>query len=1209
MLSRAKFIVAAACLLAAAAPARAQVNTPTVGAVTTNAVTFAWTGGASPFIGVLSDTDTFAWYISSGPVVSPVTYNSLNGNATYYFQVKSSVDTDAGYRSTHTITQLAAPTGLYSVPEYFTAQSSYTAIVTIGWNANNNHEATVYEVAYNDGVNPEIVAPYINPLGAPIDIAGLDANTAYNFRVRARGSSGAVTAYTAYISTATPALRLSGLSEQVFQTSATVSWTPVDSAVQAQDSEGYSLEYSLSQSMSFPVPWTTANSAIASVALTPLVPNTTYYYRAGSLNISGLANVEATRVFTTLSPPPQNLARIAVADGSATFGWTALAPAEVMGYRLEAATGTFSAGETVHSSAAYSAAQNSLTIVTLDPNTTYYFRAAGINTAYAPNYGSQLSTVTLALPISPGFVTVAAAPQSITATFPPLPESPQAFAAEGYLLQGSTTNFSGGTVYSSATYEYREYQQSLTLTGLAPNNTYYLRLGSLNWQRTPNFSVLGSTRTGFPGNLAGVSLDNVWSSSAAISFTPGIAAEGHVADASVHRFFNTVAFSSASPSGTISSLVIPGLAPNTTYYFRAGALYNGATVYSNTSPDYRQTLPLPLDGLAFAGVFRSSVTVNWTPLTNASQATSAESYLLQASTSPAFTGALFSSATVDIGLDRLSITGLSPNTSYYFRAGTANLEGSVNYTATPATSTLANPPVKQTPAITPVTMTVKWLANGNPNDTRYLVELDNDALFGSMEPSSTTALSSATFYGLVPNTTYYARVTAVNRLNRAIPAVNFDPYATSAYDPEYAPFLASEVGVSSLTARWNNVVPPVNPAGTYYQVWISSNTGFTGTVHSSVTLNLSAPFTGLLSDTSYHMRVSALNLTGVPSDPPVELGTALTRPATAYALPKAQAFFDMMTDGFSLRWEPNGNSSHTVYYVEASTTENNFSTIISSRLVNALSCTFSDLAIDTTYWLQVQARGQSGLQSAFVNAGSTRTLLSSQGNALALQETTVSLETSYGTISVLLPSGSIGGSPRLTILPSTFTLPGPSSAVSQLTPTGIGLVINHFPPTLVLGAITITLPYRIADLPPGIDRSRLVLALHDDANAVWVPLPSVSDTANNLVTGQTWHLSTFQLMQSNPGTGLSAVKIYPNPYRPNSVSDVMHFANLPAGARVKIYTFVGELVRSLKADVNGMAHWDGTNDDGRDAASGVYIAFIRTGDKKSSKSFKVALER
>ncbi|MGD9642434.1 MAG: hypothetical protein AB7V08_06795 [Elusimicrobiales bacterium] len=1208
MLSRAKFIIAAACLLAAAAPARAVVNAPTVGAVTTNAVTFAWTGGLSPFIGVLSDTDTFAWYISSGPAVSPVTYTGLHANATYYFQVKSSGDTDAGYRSTYTITQLAAPTGLYSVPEYFTAQSSYTAIATIGWNTNNNHEATIYELAYNDGVNPEIVAPYINPLGSPIDIAGLNANTLYNFKVRARGSSGAATAYTAYISTATPALRLSGISEAVSQTSAVVSWMPVDSAVQAQDSEGYSLNYSLSQDMASPVPWSTANSAIASATLAPLVANTTYYYRVGTLNISGLANVETTRVFTTLSPVPAGLTRGAVTDGSAAFSWTALGAAEAMGYRLEAATGTFSAVETLHSSATYNTAKNSLAIVTLDANTTYYFRVAGLNTAYAPNYGPQLSTVTLALPVDAELIDIEAEPQAITARFTPLPGSPQSFAAEGYLLQGSTTNFSGGTVYSSATYEYSEEQRSLTLAGLAPNNTYYLRLGTLNWQLTPNFTVLPSTRTGFPENLTGVSLDNVWSSSAAISFTPGTAAEGHVAEASVHRFFSTVAVSSASPSGAISGLIVQGLSPNTTYFFRAGALYNGATVYSNTYPEYRQTLPLPLTGVGFAGVFRSSVTVNWNPLINDSQATSAESYLLQASTSPAFDGPLFSSSTLALALNRLTITGLSPNTSYYFRAGTVNLENSVNYVVTPATATLANPPVKRTAAITPVTMTVKWLVNGNPADTRYLVELDNDALFGSMEPSSTTVLSSATFSGLTPNTTYYARVTAINRLDRAIPAVNFDPYATSAYDPEYAPFLASEVGVSSLTARWNNIVPPINPAGTYYQAWISSNTDFSGTVHSSVTLNLNAVFTGLQSDTSYHMRVSALNLTGVPSDPPVELGAPLTRPATAYALPKAEAFFDMLIDGFSLRWEPNGNSSHTVYYVEAST-KSDFSVVNSTRLVNALSCTFSDLGIDTTYWLRIEARGQSGLRSAYVEAGSTRTLLSSQGNALALQEATVSLETSYGTISVLLPSGAIGGSTRLTIMPSTFTLAGPYSAVSHLTPTGIGLVINHFPPTLVLGAITITLPYRIADLPPGIDRSRLVLALYDEVNAVWVPLPSVSDTANNLVTGQTWHLSTFQLMQSNPGTGLSAVKIYPNPYRPNSVSDVMHFANLPAGARIKIYTFLGELVRSLKADVNGMAHWDGANDAGRAAASGVYIAFIRTGDKKSSKSFKVALER
>jgi hypothetical protein len=40
-----------------------------------------------------------------------------------------------------------------------------------------------------------------------------------------------------------------------------------------------------------------------------------------------------------------------------------------------------------------------------------------------------------------------------------------------------------------------------------------------------------------------------------------------------------------------------------------------------------------------------------------------------------------------------------------------------------------------------------------------------------------------------------------------------------------------------------------------------------------------------------------------------------------------------------------------------------------------------------------------------------------------------------------------------------------------------------------------------------------------------------------------------------------------------------------------------------------MAHWDGLNSDGRKAASGVYIAFIQTADKKNGKSFKVAVER
>jgi hypothetical protein len=40
-----------------------------------------------------------------------------------------------------------------------------------------------------------------------------------------------------------------------------------------------------------------------------------------------------------------------------------------------------------------------------------------------------------------------------------------------------------------------------------------------------------------------------------------------------------------------------------------------------------------------------------------------------------------------------------------------------------------------------------------------------------------------------------------------------------------------------------------------------------------------------------------------------------------------------------------------------------------------------------------------------------------------------------------------------------------------------------------------------------------------------------------------------------------------------------------------------------------MAQWDGLNRDGREAASGVYIAYVQSPDKKSSRSLKVAVER
>jgi len=1205
-------------LLAFAGLAAAQTD-PQPDGSSLNTLSFTWSAAAgAPYVIALSTAPDFSVRQATGALsFLATTYVNLDQNTTYYFRAKSQSQSDAWYGSASSSTWAAAPSGAYFISSYFTAESSFTAVVKMGWAINGNPDWTRYDVSYadNSSFTGETVSPKTSPQGTPQDIGGLDSNTTYYFRVRARSVSGMVTDYTppAGLSTATLAVKLTDITEDIFESSATIGWHAINDPAQALNSEGYRLHLSttyLDMALNPPATtyWETASSDTASVELSPLTANTTYYYRAGALNWNGAASLFAeARAFTTLAPRPLGFVQIAVSSFSSTLSWTALADGAALGYRLEASSTDFFGAGDVMSAAAYTMAQNTLAVNGLDANTTYYFRTSSLNLNYAPNYTPRLSSITLASPPTANLTTIIPEAETITVFLLPLPASPQRSTCEGYLLEASSTAFGGtGVLVSSSTTDPQA--GVLVLSGLKMNTPYNLRLATLNWAGAPNYSALDVTRTLLPPPPAGPQLARVWQSSAAVYFSGAPGGESYMVEASTYPNFNFIHRSSATTEVTVTTLAVTGLDANTPYYFRAGAVYNSTAVYANTTPAEQATLPLPLnpDTPPYAGVFYSSVTVSWTPLAGPLASDIAESYLLEAATTQAFTTVLFSSGTSLTGVDRLTLTGLEPNTTYYLRAGSVNSEGGANYVLTPATATLANPPVQQDFALTPYTMTLTWLPNSNPADTLYVAELDDNAAFSTPD-SSATLLSSATFSGLTPNTTYYPRITAYNRFNRVTPTVIFSSMATGAFDPAFAVY--SDIGVSSMTVNWSN---GTNPLGvTSYRVQISSSQDHLGhlygAVSSSVTANLYAVFYGLVSDASYYMQVSALNLTGVPTEPPLDLGAALTLPATAYILPHQQTFTARLTDGFTVNWADNGNSSFTAYNVQVST-RSDFSVMNSSLTVRALACSFKDLLTGTAYFVKIQARGQSGILSGYETAGSTMTLSSSTLNAVALQDSTISLETSYGTISVHIPRGAIGSSTRLTLSP-VFSFPPPVSAVSELTPTGIGIAITHFPPTLVLDAITITLPYRLADLPPGTNRAKLILALYDETHAVWVPLPSSSDLPNNRVIGRTWHLSTFQIMQAASETGLGNVKIYPNPYMPNSVSDVMHFTNMTPYAKIRIYTFLGELVREVRADVNGMAHWDGLNGDGRKVASGVYIAFIQTQDKKNSKSFKVAVER
>jgi len=83
---------------------------------------------------------------------------------------------------------------------------------------------------------------------------------------------------------------------------------------------------------------------------------------------------------------------------------------------------------------------------------------------------------------------------------------------------------------------------------------------------------------------------------------------------------------------------------------------------------------------------------------------------------------------------------------------------------------------------------------------------------------------------------------------------------------------------------------------------------------------------------------------------------------------------------------------------------------------------------------------------------------------------------------------------------------------------------------------------------------------------------------------------------------LQDLKVYPNPFRPFEGHKGVIFNGL-TDAKIRIFTPVGELVREAQVIGQGSWLWDGKNEEGEEAARGIYIYLItdNAGNKKTGK--------
>lgn len=622
-----------------------------------------------------------------------------------------------------------------------------------------------------------------------------------------------------------------------------------------------------------------------------------------------------------------------VFNSSITLGWGAIGG--TLGYLVNASTASNFTG-TVISSSTTNTLVNSLSVAGLTPNTTYHLQIGAIFPG-ATDYTALNAVATLTDPLT-GTQLATAFVSSVTVNWVGLA------SAAGYLLQASTsptfTTIAGSSITANIAVT------TLTITSLAAHTTYYLRVGGLNVGGAANFSTLLPLQTLAGGPPLATTIQNVSSSTISLGWTGVSDITGYNIQASTASDFSGTLFSTVTTSLVSVGLTVGGtspLAPNTTYYLRAGALYNGATTYATTLST--PTLTAPLSGLGFGTIGTSSITVIWVPL----GVGASNGYRVEASTAIDFSGTIFSTTTTNGSLGLLTVPGLASNTAYYFRAGGVNLSGRANLSFLGA-ATAGIGVAPSNPTLTMVgssSITVNWgtalLADG------YVLDASTASNFTGIVVSSVSNNASSlalTVQSLTNNTTYFLRAGAL-----FLGATSYSlstPISTSTLTGLVTGAQISQVFTSSVAVTWT---PLASAQG--YRVEAALSSDFSGTLVTSTTLNASLGaliVPGLSAGTTYYIRVGGLNWNGVLN--PVFVGITNTLGGGAPLTPTITGVF---VTSITVTWGTLSGASG--YRLEASPASD-FSGIIYSSTTNdgtVFRLTVTGLSADSQYYLRVAA--------------------------------------------------------------------------------------------------------------------------------------------------------------------------------------------------------------------------------------------------------------
>ena len=529
-----------------------------------------------------------------------------------------------------------------------------------------------------------------------------------------------------------------------------------------------------------PTPVTGNTSTGISYGLTGLIPNTTYYFQAkgtvGTFVYNGLPPLS----FTTLAilPTVTTDAATSVTSTGAVMNGTVNAnnasTATSFEYGLTTAYGT-SVAAVPSPATGVSATSIAYTLSSLVPNTTYHYRAVGVNSAGTAN-GLDLTFTTTA--IAPVVVTVAAT--SVTSTGAIMNgtvNANNASTATSFEYGLTTAYGTSVTAVPSPATGVSATSITYTLTGLVPSTTYHYRAVGVNSAGTTNGSDLTFTTSAALATVVTVAATSVTSNGAVMN---GTVNANNASTVTSFEYGLTIAYGTSvtavpSPvtgvSATSIAYTLSGLVPNTTYHYRAVGV-NIAGTANGLDLTFTTTAVVPaVVTVAATSVTSTGAIVNGTVNANNASTTTSFEYGLTVAYGTSVTAVPSLVTGVSATSIAYTLTGLVPSTTYHYRAVGVNSAGTTNGSDLTFTTSAAAPTVITTAAtgVGTNTATLNGTVNANNQTATVTFEYGLTTAYGtivSATPSSVTGSSvnsvSAAISGLSLNTTYHCRAVAVN---------------------------------------------------------------------------------------------------------------------------------------------------------------------------------------------------------------------------------------------------------------------------------------------------------------------------------------------------------------------------------------------------------------------------------------------------------------